>query len=113
MPTLSLTWYLMFFAVFALFPFLFLRKFSEKIVPWVTAAMAGPLQFFLIYRLVKVAYPNQVMGLLPTAFAVPGLLSLVVILKKVPATSAARMSQLASFGGVALFFHHTDISDPI
>jgi len=104
LPSLSLTWYLVFFAVFALFPFLFLRRFSEKIVPWVTAAMAGPLQFFLIYRLIKVAYPNQVMGLLPAAFAVPGLLSLVVILKKVPATSAARMSQLAAFGGVALFF---------
>jgi uncharacterized membrane protein len=104
MPSLSLTWYLVFLAVFALFPFLFLRAFSEKIVPWVTAAMAGPLQFFLIYRLVKLAYPNDVMGLLPAAFAVPGLLSLVIISKRVPAASAARMSQFAAFGGVALFF---------
>jgi hypothetical protein len=103
-PPLSLMWYLIFFAIFAVFPFLFLRKFSEKIVPWVAAALAGPAQFFLIYRLVKLAYPNQVMGLLPAAFALPGLLSLVIILKRVPAESRARMSQLAVFGGVALFF---------
>src|SRR6185437_7764635 len=63
MPSLPLAWYLVFFAIFAVFPFLFLRRFSEKIVPWATAAMAGPLQFFLTYRLVKLAYPNQVMGL--------------------------------------------------
>ena len=101
---LALTWYLVFFALFALFPFLFLRKFSEKILPWAAAAMAGPLQFFLIYRLVKIAYPNQMMGLLPAAFAIPGLLSLVIILKKVPSANPARMGQLAWFGGVALFF---------
>lgn len=103
-PQLALTWYLVFFAIFALFPFLFLKRFSDKIVPWATAALAGPLQFLLIYRLVKIAYPNQMMGLLPAAFAVPGLISLIVILKKVPAASRARISQLAVFGGVALFF---------
>src|SRR6185437_3407270 len=103
-PSLSITWYLGFFVIFAVFPFLFLRAFSEKIVLWATAAMAGPLQFFLIYRLVKLAYPNQVMGLLPAAFALPGLISLVIVLKRIPAESRARMSQLAWFGGVALFF---------
>jgi uncharacterized membrane protein len=44
------------------------------------------------------------MGLLPAAFAVPPLLSLIVVLKKIPAANAARMTQLAWFGGVALFF---------
>jgi uncharacterized membrane protein len=43
------------------------------------------------------------MGLLPAAFAVPPLLSLVVVLKKIPA-NPARITQLAWFGGVALFF---------
>ena len=66
--------------------------------------MAGPLQFFLMHRLVTAAYPNQVMGLLPAAFAIPPLLSLVVVLKKCPAANKARMTQLAWFGGVALFF---------
>src|SRR5208283_3957747 len=96
--TLPLTWYLIFFAVFTLFPFLFLRQFRDKVVPWATAAMAGLPQFFLVHQLVKAAYPNQmnqIMVLLPTAFAVPSLLSLVVILKKTPATNTPRMTQLA------------------
>ena len=66
--------------------------------------MAGPPQFFLIHRFVSGVYPNQMMGLLPAAFAIPGLLSLVVVLKKVPAENKSRMAQLAWFGGVALFF---------
>ena len=103
-PNLPLTWYLVFFAVFALFPFLFLKKFGDRVVPWATAALAGLPQFFLIHRLVTAAYPNHVMGLLPAAFALPPLLSLVVVLRKIPAAGPARMTQLAWFGGVALFF---------
>jgi uncharacterized membrane protein len=44
------------------------------------------------------------MGLLPAAFAIPPLLSLVAVLKKIPEANPARMTQLAWFGGVALFF---------
>jgi len=102
--TPPLAWYFVFVAVFTLFPFLFLKKFSDQVVPWATAAMVGPPQFFLIHRLVKAAYPNDVMGLLPAAFAVPSLLSLVIVLKRVPAATPARMTQLAWFGGVALLF---------
>jgi uncharacterized membrane protein len=102
-PNLPLAWYLIFFAVFTLFPFLFLKKFGDRVVPWATAAMAGLPQFFLIHRLVTTVYPNQVMGLLPAAFVIPPLLSLVVVLKKIPA-NPSRMTQLAWFGGVALFF---------
>jgi uncharacterized membrane protein len=43
------------------------------------------------------------MGLLPAAFAILPLLSLVVVLKKI-SENPARMTQLAWFGGVALFF---------
>jgi uncharacterized membrane protein len=103
-PMLPLTWYLIFFALFALFPFLFVKKFGDRMVPWATAAMAGLPQFLLIHRLVTAAYPNQVMGLLPAAFAIPPLVSLIVVLKSIPATNSARMTQLAWFGGVALFF---------
>ena len=103
-PVAALTWYLVFLAVFALYPFLFLRQFSDKVVPWAAAAIAGPLQFFLVHRLVKAAYPNEMMGLLPAAFSLVPLLSLVLVLKNVPAATKARMTQLAWFGGVALFF---------
>jgi cbb3-type cytochrome oxidase subunit 3 len=103
-PNLALLWYLIFFALFALFPFLFLKKFADRVTPWAAAAFAGLPQFFLIHRLVTEAYPNHVMGLLPAAFAIPPLLSLVVVLKTIPLTSPVRMTQLALFGGVALFF---------
>jgi len=103
-PTTPLVWYLIFFAAFAVFPFLFRRKFAEEILPWAAAALAGPAQFLLIFRLVKVAWPNATMGLLPAVFALPALLSLVVVLKTTPAENKARLGQLAWFGGVALFF---------
>jgi hypothetical protein len=103
-PPLLLGWYLIFFAAFAVFPFLFLRKFAGQTLPWAAAALAGPAQFLLVFQLVKIAWPNSTMGLLPAAFAVPALLSLVVVLKAVPAETRSRMAQLAWFGGVALFF---------
>ena len=103
-PPMLLGWYLIFSAAFAVFPFVFMKKFADKTFPWAAAALAGPAQFFLIFRLVKIAWPNSVMGLLPAAFAVPALLSLVVVLKTIPAEAKSRMTQLAWFGGVALFF---------
>ena len=103
-PTLPLTWYLVFLGVFALFPFLFLKKFSSRTWPWAAAALVGPAQFLLVFRLVKMAWPNSEMGLLPAVFAIPALLSLVVVLVKIPADSKARLTQIAWFGGVALFF---------
>ena len=99
-----LSWYLVFLALFALFPFLCRRQFGDRVVPWAAAAMSGPPQFFLIHRLVAAAYPNQVMGLLPAAFAILPLLSLAVVLKNALGAGPARMTQLAWFGGVALFF---------
>jgi hypothetical protein len=80
-PPMLLGWYLLFFAMFAVFPFVFLKRFSATSFPWAAAALAGPAQFLLIFRLVKVAWPNSVMGLLPAAFAIPALLSLVIILR--------------------------------
>jgi uncharacterized membrane protein len=44
------------------------------------------------------------MGLLPAAFALPALASLIIVLKRIPAENKSRMGQLAWFGGVALFF---------
>jgi len=98
-----LAWYLAFFALFAVFPFA-IRQFTHVRGPWFAAALAGPAQFFLVHQLVRVAWPNEVMGLLPAAFVLPALLGLVGVLKRVPAESPARMTQLALFGGSALFF---------
>ena len=99
-----LIWYLGFYAVFTVFPFIFHRKFAGKTAPWIAAALAGPLNFYLVYDLVRNAYPSRIPGLVPLAFALPSLLGLVVLLKRTPLTSPARNAQLALFGGAALFF---------
>jgi uncharacterized membrane protein len=102
--TTPLAWYLLFYVLFTLFPFVFLERFAVKKIPWAASAMVGPVQFFLIYRLVKAAWPNQMMGLVPAAFAVPALFGLVMLLKRIPPVNQARLTHLAWFGGVALFF---------
>jgi hypothetical protein len=99
-----LIWYLGFYAVFTVFPFVFRRKFAGKTAPWIAAALAGPLNFYLVYDLVRNAYPSRIPGLVPLAFALPSLLGLLVLLKRTPLTSQARNAQLALFGGAALFF---------
>ena len=101
---LPLAWYIGFAAVFTIFPFSFHRQFAAKTMPWATAALAAPLHFFLVYDVMRTAYPNGMLGLVPAVFAVPLLLALVVLLKRTPAESPARDAQLALFGGAALFF---------
>ena len=98
------SWYVIFFAVFTLFPFLFLNRFREKVVPWATAAMVGLPQFLLIYRFIRYAHPNEYMGAVPAVFAIPPLLGMIVVLKRIPEECKARLTQLAWFGGVGLFF---------
>jgi uncharacterized membrane protein len=102
--TLPLTWYLGFYALFMIFPFVFHRKFAGKTAPWTAAALAGPLQFYLVYEVIRSAYPSHLPGLVPLAFALPSLLGLLVVLKRTSLTSPARSAQLALFGGAALFF---------
>src|SRR5438105_5005979 len=43
--TLPLVWYLGFYALFTIFPFIFQHKFASKTVPWAAAALAGPSHF--------------------------------------------------------------------
>jgi Predicted membrane protein (DUF2339) len=99
-----LIWYLGFYALFTVFPFIFHRKLAGKTAPWAAAALAGPLNFYLVYDLVRSAYPSRVPGLVPLAFALPSLIGLLVLLKRTPLSSPARNAQLALFGGAALFF---------
>jgi hypothetical protein len=102
--TLPLIWYLGFYALFTIFPFIFHQRFARKTVPWATAALAGPLHFYLIYQLIRTAFPSGVPGLIPVAFALPGLLGLFVLIERTPLASPARNAQLALFGGATLFF---------
>ncbi|PYJ46276.1 MAG: hypothetical protein DME85_11490 [Verrucomicrobia bacterium] len=102
--SVPMIWYLGFYALFTIFPFIFHRKFAGKTAPWATAALAGPLHFYLVYQLIRAAYPSGVPGLVPAAFALPSLLGLFALLKRTPLSSPARNAQMALFGGAALFF---------
>jgi hypothetical protein len=102
--TTPLIWYLGFYALFSVFPFVFHRKFAAKTGAWAAAALAGPLNFYLVYDVIRSAYPSRVPGLVPLAFAVPSFLGLLILLKRTPLASQARNAQLALFGGAALFF---------
>ncbi len=99
-----LAWYVAFYAVYAAFPFLFRRDFERRATPWASAALSGPLHFWLVYRVVDTAYRNPYMGLLPAAFALPSLAALVWLARTLPADAPKRMTLLAWWGGAALFF---------
>ena len=103
-PVLPLLWHLGFYALFTLHPLLFRSKQAERTLPWIASAAAGLGFFGLVYRVVTLAWPNGAMGLLPLGFAVPPLLLLVFILKNHAPQNPARLTQLAWYGGVALFF---------
>jgi hypothetical protein len=104
MPWRPLLWYLGFHALFTLHPHLFRRHLAETTTPWAAAALAGAGTFLLVHPLVKQAWPNDCMGLVPLAFAVPQSLSLLAVLKLHRPENPARMTQLAWFGGMSLFF---------
>jgi uncharacterized membrane protein len=101
---IALAWYLTFLAVFAAYPFVLRKEFTNATGPWIASALAGPAQFYLVHHLVRIAWPNHMMGLLAAAFAVPSLASLVMALRSLSADARTRQTQLALFGGAALFF---------
>lgn len=103
-PTVPLLWYLGFTLGFALFPFLFWRRFAGQVLPWTAAALSGPLHFYLVHRLVKLTWPNEFMGLLPVLFALPSTAGLVFLIRRLRADAPRRPALLAWFGGAALFF---------
>jgi Predicted membrane protein len=100
----TLAWYLGFHALFAAFPFFFRRAFANLTGPWATAALSGFVQFLLVYPVVAQTWPNDTMGLLPAAFALPPALSLTALLRVPDTSSPARLNQLAWFGGITLLF---------
>jgi uncharacterized membrane protein len=102
--TTPLLWYLGFYAVFTAFPVMFQKRFDTRQLPWIASAASGLGTFGLVYRLVGQTWPNERMGLLPIAFAIAPLISLVFVLKQHRADNPTRLTQLAWFGGVALFF---------
>lgn len=104
MPMVALRWYLGFYALFLVFPFIFRKSCSGEAAPWIASALSGVGHFLLVHDLVKRAYPNEMMGLIPLAFAIPSLIALIVVIRAFPVMNQNKRSQMAWFGGVFLFF---------
>jgi hypothetical protein len=103
-PWPTVGWYLGFGLALFAFPFLFLRKF-DRVLPWAIASLSLPLHFFLLYEALHSAYPGfRGFGLLPAALALPAVLGLPWLAKRIPASNALRPALLAWVGGSLLFF---------
>ncbi len=103
-PVLALPWYLFFCALFTAFPFLFHKSLPERRIPWITAALAGPVYFLLVHDAVSRAFGTGYIGLLPALFALAYLGALIWLVRRIPADNAIRQTLLACFGGVVLLF---------
>lgn len=103
-PVVPLLWYLGFGALFMVYPHLYRQKLQEHVAPWVAGAVAWAGTFLVVYDVVKRTWPNEVMGLLPLAFAAPAGAALHTVIKLHRAENPARLSQLAWFGGLTLLF---------
>ena len=100
----TLAWNVGFYAVFAGFPFAFRRDFAGRPLPWIASALAAPAHFYLVYELVRRAWPNGYLGAIPAVFALPALAGVVGVLRTWSADAPRRLGVLAWFGGVALLF---------
>jgi uncharacterized membrane protein len=101
---IPLCWHIGFTFLFLAFPFLFAETFRERLLPWLMAALSGPLHFPLIYHTIERAYPNPYLGLVPAIMTVPYLAGLVWLLRRGPDLGGKRNALLALFGGAVLLF---------
>ena len=99
-----LAWFIGFYLLFALYPFFFRRWFADLTGPWAVAALSGLVHFWVIYRSIKTGWPSEYPGVIPALFALAPLASLAAAWGSAPSNPAARLNQLAWFGGVALAF---------
>jgi hypothetical protein len=103
---LPLAWYLLFYAIFAAYPFVFRRRFAARTGPWAVAALGGVAQFPLVYWLVQAASRNQapnILGVLP-ALLLPSCrhLALTLRLRRIFMRFSCLMRLIISFSSIFL-----------
>lgn len=103
-PLVPLPWYLIYFSFFGIFPFLFQKRMRDLLLPWVAAACVGPGSFYLVYRVTVSSFGEAAIGLLPALYAMIYLAGLYDIRRDIPKEAPHRLTQLALFAGVSLFF---------
>jgi len=99
-----LPWYMTFFAVFYLYPFVFSKEMKDRFWPWCVSALSGPISFFLMYKVISQTSADSLIGLLPAGFAIFSLAGLINLTKKFSLKDDLGKTVLALFGGVTLLF---------
>lgn len=100
----AIGWQVGIYGLFLAFPFLIEGNRTERRLPWLTAACAGPVQFLAVYLTARETGPMSYAGLIPAAFAVPALAVLTWLARRWPAESTNRLGVLSTQAGVALLF---------
>lgn len=101
---IPLYWYLGFYVLFSVFPFLFRKCFGSVTGPWAVAALVGLVHFPLVYDTLLPRWPAEFKGVIPALFAIAPIVSLWALLKSDASSETKRLNQLAWFGGTALLF---------
>jgi uncharacterized membrane protein len=91
-----------FFLLFFGYPFFSAEE--RKPLPWAIGALAGPLQFALIYEIITKTFPEWRNGLTPAAFVIPYAVGTFFLVRKRQADPTTGDARLAWQGGAALFF---------
>ncbi len=97
-------WYAAVWALLLAHPFLLRPGTRLHAVPWMTAAVAGAVQFLFIRDTLGSTWPNLEPGVLPALCALPTALGLWLVYRDRTTEKSVRLSQLAWFGGVTLLF---------
>jgi uncharacterized membrane protein len=100
--TLALGWQVAFFLIFFAFPFF--TSEERKALPWSISALAGPLEFALIYDIITKSFPAFRNGIAPAVFVIPYAIAISFLIRKRQASPATGDARLAWQGGAALFF---------
>jgi uncharacterized membrane protein len=89
------------FLLFAAVPYL---CGTRRAWPWMIAAIAGPLQFWFVYKLLKSDFYHEWVWLLPIIFALPASGGVCYLIKKQGVTLGSADSRLATQGAAVIAF---------
>lgn len=103
-PLPAFAWYLGFLAAFALYPMLCKHVWESHTLPWIGSALASIGAFALVRQVARHSWSWIEPGVVPALFAFVPLGSLLWVLRCHAPHQPARLTQLAWFGGVTLFF---------
>jgi uncharacterized membrane protein len=100
-PLIGLGWLIAIFILFSATPYF---CGVDRLWPWLISTIAGPVQFWFAYEVVEERLPNEWIGLLPIAFALPAIAGVIYLVRWRNVSLASADSRLATLGAAIVFF---------